>query len=156
MLQLSRIITVSLALSGVVFAADPVAQITSAEPFLLRGKAVQVAGVPSWSALAGDEVVAGESSLLMVFRDGSRATLASRSKVRVEQSAGNQVIVRLLSGAMTLRPSAKPATTFYNGTNVVKAQPAQELTVASGSEAALSRRIPPPPPPSTPRPTSTR
>lgn len=156
MLHAMYLIAVALAVSALGSAAEPVAQITSADPFSLRGKHVQVAGVPSWSALAGDEIIAGSSSLALVFRDGSRATIASASKVRVERSEDNQVLVRLLSGVMTLRPAARPTVAFFNGSNALKAQPAQELTVSSGSAGELARRVPPPPPPSTPRPTSTR
>jgi len=145
-----------LAVSALAPAAEPVAQITSADSFYLRGKHVQVAGVPSWSALAGDEITAGNSSLMLVFRDGSRATLAAASKARVEQSSDDQFLVRLLSGVMTLRPAARPTTAFFNGSTALKAQPAQEITVSSASAGELARRVPPPPPPSTPRPTSTR
>jgi hypothetical protein len=57
-----------LAQAVVLSAAGPAAKITSAEPFQLRGQTVQVAGVPSWNALAGDEIAAGAGSLMVVFK----------------------------------------------------------------------------------------
>jgi hypothetical protein len=154
-----RALIVAFAFATALWAAEPAAKITSNSSFLLRGKPVPVAGVPSWTALAGDDVTAGESSLMLVFRDGSRAVLAARSQARIEKGSGEQVLFRLVSGAMTLRPAEKPSTTFYNGSTALQAKPAQEMTVSSAPSAEVSttlHRIPPPPPPGTPRPTSIR
>lgn len=152
-----RALIFACAFAPALWAAEPAAKITSNSSFLLRGKPVQVAGVPSWTALAGDDVTAGESSLMLVFRDGSRAVLASRSQGRIEKGSGDQVLFRLVSGTMTLRRAEKPSTAFYNGATAIQAKPAEEQTVSAASEMSTTlHRIPPPPPPSTPRPTSIR
>lgn len=154
-----RAAAATLAIAFGLSAASSVGQITSSESFFLRGKLVQVAGVPSWSALPGDEITAGDSSLMVTFTDGSKATIAKRSKARIEQSAEGQILFRLLAGDMTVRATTTSTTAFYNGTSSLRVRPSEEVTVTFGSTASAQsavRRIPPPPPPSVPKPTSTR
>lgn len=154
-----RAAAATLALAFGLSAASSVGQITSSESFYLRGKLVQVAGVPSWSALPGDEITAGDSSLMVTFTDGSQATIATRSKARIEQSARGQILFRLLAGDMTVRATATSTTAFYNGTSSLRVRPSEEVTVTFGNSSSAQsavRRVPPPPPPSVPKPTSTR
>lgn len=52
------------ALAAYAVAAQPVASVTSSSSFDLHGNRVNVAGVPSWPVMAGDDITAGASSLV--------------------------------------------------------------------------------------------
>lgn len=158
MSAIARLFGAACLVSGLVLAAEPVAKITSSDSFQLRGQTVTVAGVPNWNGLAGDEIGAGSSPVMVVFKDGSRAVLAARAKGRIEKNGDDKLGFRLLSGVMTVKLAERSGTAFFSGANAVKAEVGRELTVnaASAQDARTLGRVPPPPPPSTPKPTSSR
>jgi hypothetical protein len=145
---------------GIAGAAEPVGKITSADSFQLRGQTVNVAGVPTWSVLAGDEIVAGAGSLMVVFNDGSKAVIAAKSRAKVEKKS-DQVEFRLVDGLMTVTRSSKSPVKFFGDAREVVSAAGVPTTVAAGRMVKMSGTIPPPPPPptpppGTPGPTSTR
>jgi hypothetical protein len=152
----SVVLSLLLSLTVALSAAPPVAKITSAEPFQLRGQTVQVAGVPSWSALPGDEIVAGKGSLLVVFKDGSRAVIAANSSAKIEKSSNDGLAFRLLSGWMTVTRVDKSSVRFYSNQTEFAPPVNTEASVAVGRTINMSARVPVPPPPGTPGVTSTR
>ena len=137
-----------LGLSGIVVAAAPVATVTSASTFELRGKQVRADGVPSWPMMEGDEIGTSNGAATIQFRDGSRVTLSGKSRAKVEKK-DDSFVFRLLTGTMqfTLAPNSSVA--FYNGANAV---PAQVGVIGSASTTpqgrlAPTRVLPPPPDP---------
>ena len=83
-------------------AASSVGTITSAEPFLLSGTRVPVAGIPNWPVLEGDDVVMASSPGLIIFRDGTRVYLLPNSKIKI--SADQQgTLVRLEDGGLAYK-----------------------------------------------------
>lgn len=81
----------------VAWAAAPVATVSSAEDFSLKGAPAPVAGVPSYPVMLGDEVQSGNASTVLRFKDGSKVTLAPHSRARVEES-DSHLAVRLIMG----------------------------------------------------------
>ena len=120
----------------IVFAASPVAKVTGTEGLLLRGHAVPTGGVNSWPVAAGDEIATSALATTIQFNDGSRVTLASNSKAKVE-SNGDKLAFRLLAGAMRLAPSATSGISFYSANSPVKAVPNQEVTVTAPASAPV-------------------
>jgi hypothetical protein len=80
-------------------AGQSVGNASSSAAFELHGSLVNVAGVPTWPLLAGDQVVARESSVSIAMRDGSRITLSPDSRLQIE-SSGKGLSVNLLTGSM--------------------------------------------------------
>ena len=87
------------ALAAYAVAAQPVASVTSSSSFDLHGSRVNVAGIPSWPVMSGDDITAGASSLIVSFKDGSRITLAPDARLRIDSSAG-ALTANLISGSM--------------------------------------------------------
>lgn len=87
------------ALATYAVAAQPVASVTGSSSFDLNGNRVNVAGVPSWTVMSGDDIVAGASPLIVSFKDGSKITLAPDARLRIDSSAGN-LSANLISGFM--------------------------------------------------------
>lgn len=152
MLQAARNIGILLGLTGLMAGAAPVATVSSAGTFELRGKQVKTDGVPSWPMMEGDEIGTSGGPATIQFRDGSRVTLNGKSRAKVEKS-DDGLVFRLLSGAMQFTLAPKPAVAFYNGTNVVPARVGVATTASTsntGSAGAIlkpARVLPPPPPP---------
>jgi hypothetical protein len=130
-------------LAASVFAATPVASITSSSDFELSGVGVTVAGVPSWPLMAGDTVVAGTSAARIRFVDGTLVTLGPWSKVTVQEKK-DDLSLRLMNGfiSFTLAPSS--ALSVYSGNTQVQAQPGVTTTASAGG-AATNGLLPLPP-----------
>ena len=150
-----RTLCVLLALSIVLSAAEPVAKVTSPEPFQLRGQTVQVAGVPAWSALVGDEITAGASPVVVTFKDGSKAVLAAKAKGKIDKAKEDSLAFHLTMGMMTVTAAQNPGVKFYSGQTIAPVQPGQSLTVSVGQQVRPAFVRTPTVPPG-PAPTSTR
>ncbi|MGD0014554.1 MAG: hypothetical protein ABSD56_09035 [Bryobacteraceae bacterium] len=88
--------------SAIAWGAQPLASIRSSEPFQVRGEIVPVAGLRAWPLVEGDEIVTSGVPAVVVFPDGSRIVLSSKSRAKVE-SKDSGVIFRLLAGALEFR-----------------------------------------------------
>jgi len=88
--------------SACLVAASSVGTVTSAEPFLLSGTRVPVAGIPNWPVLEGDEVVMARSPGLMIFRDGTQVYLLPNSRIKIS-AAGERTLVRLEEGGLAYK-----------------------------------------------------
>jgi hypothetical protein len=93
-------------------AAAPIAIITSSSSFELSGSSVNIGGVSSWPLVAGQEIVAGTSSLIIVFRDGSRITLAPGSRLKIDSSGS---AVNLTGGSMQFSLASSSLLKIQNG-----------------------------------------
>jgi hypothetical protein len=134
-----------------VFAAETVGNITSAGTFSLRGVPVKTEGVPSWPMVVGDELTTSASAASIQFADGSRVTLAQKSKAAVTKKDG-VVTLRLVSGAMEFkRASGSTLVLLNNNTPVPGANGTVTTTAARGAAKPIMAGRPlPPPPTSTP------
>ena len=151
MLRAAGNIGILLGLTGLMAGAAPVATVSSAGTFELRGKQVKTDGVPSWPMMEGDEIGTSGGPATIQFRDGSRVTLNGKSRAKVEKS-DDGLVFRLLSGAMQFTLAPKAAVAFYNGTNVVPARVGVATSASTGTAGvravvAPTRILPPPPPP---------
>lgn len=105
MKQTARVLIGAMAVATL-FGAQPVASVTSSVNFMLRGAEVNVAGVPTWAMMTGDEVSTHQGPATIEFVDGTRLTLLENTRAKVEM-AGSAMILRLLSG--DLRVGALPS-----------------------------------------------
>ncbi len=159
-------------LSSAAFAAQPVATITSQEPFELRGVSVPVNGVSNWPIAIGDVIGALRSPAEIRFRDGSRVTLAPGSQA-VLQRSGKNVALRLQRGAAAYNLAGNSSLVLLEGntalkpsrssgvfgdvllrTRVAPASDPPPLEPVSGSQPPTSPPAPPPPPRGSPPPPS--
>lgn len=92
-------LAVFMALSMALLAQSQIATVTSDSSFQLRGAGVTPGqGVPSWPALAGDTLQAGQTPVTLTFADGSTLMLSPGSSATVNM-AGSTPIFELLSGS---------------------------------------------------------
>ena len=73
-------------------AAVPIATVVSGDGLKVRGTPVPASGVSSWPIANGDELASGASPAVVMFKDQSRLTLDSGSRVKLEQRGGNTCI----------------------------------------------------------------
>ena len=91
------ILSVFITIAG---AAPPqIATVSSPAEFQLRDAQIKPGqGVPSWPALDGDKITAGNSPVLFTFGNGSTILLAPHSEASVGM-AGERPVFRLLCGS---------------------------------------------------------
>ena len=143
------------------FAAAPVATVSSKAPFRLRGAEVAVAGVPSWPVFDGDEIVAETAPAILKFSCGSRVRLNTGTEATVTYEAPN-LVVHLTSGA-TAYKMAKGCPVQFAGSNGVPmaaslmsgtASPGAKSilfgVLGSGGAAGLTEALTQDPPPASP------
>ena len=117
---------------GVVYAAQPIASITSASSFELRGHIVNVDGVPTWPLTAGDQITAGKDAATIELRDGSRVFLQKDSRLRLE-SKDDTILLHLMSGSLRMGSVVSPRVAVYASGNLVKPTGGSVVTVGSPS-----------------------
>lgn len=133
------------------FAAPPVAKITSSDSFQLRGQTVRVGGVPSWPMMVGDDVATGESGATIEFRAGARVVLAASSKAKVEETKDG-LAFRLLSGSMRILAGPATSVAFFSKGAAVQVNTTADTQVSldTASKSSTVRKaaiaLPPPPP----------
>ena len=120
--MISRILLIGSLIAAFCFAAAPVAKVSSASNFRLRGADVTAAGVADWPLTTGDEIGTGDGVAVISFRDGSRVTLARGTRARLDSDNGTPVF-RLLSGALQYSIAAGSALRIYENSNL-QAKPA--------------------------------
>jgi len=145
-----------LSVAGAMFAQTTTrtaATATSSSAFKLGGAEVQVAGVPNWPVVAGDEVQAGEAPVLISFKDGNRVTLAKGSKARIEKSGG-KTLLRLLDGSCSYILTSHLSLGLMAGDKPAEVRGLRgSLSTASAAKAVGDRPVsaeamlPRPPPP---------
>ncbi len=137
--------------------ATPVATVSSSGPFELRGNVVPVNGVPEWPVMTGDEIGTANSPSKLQFIDGSVATLAPKSHVKIEKGSKGRVVLRLVAGAMVVTVPALASLTVFSGQNPMVLQPGVATstsvgpaptvaTTTGGNFQPLTARPPPPTP----------
>lgn len=115
-----------------VFAANTVGSVSSANTFVLRGVSTPADGVPNWPIAMGDEIQTMTSPATVTLSDGSRVVLGPNTKARIEGKA-TEPSFHLLSGAMEVRTSSSPSVHY-----VVENAPA---TVPAGTTKTFSTRV---------------
>ena len=125
---------------GVIHAAQPIASITSASSFELRGHIVNVDGVPTWPLTAGDQITAGKEAATIELRDGSRVFLQKDSQLRLD-SKNDTVLLHLMSGSLRMGSVVSPRVAVYASGNLVK--PAGGSVVTAGSASHVPSRAQP-------------
>ena len=147
--QSFRYYAVLVSAAATVLAAGPVGSVTSSSPFVLRGAAVNVRGVPSWPLASGDDIATSGDSASVELKDGSKVLLGANSHAMVD-TMGGLLSVRLLAGTMTVTPAKTPAVQFYSGAELLHPRSGTGLTVSVGATskrgAVLAVRVPTPPP----------
>ena len=122
-----------------VFAASPVASVSSGSDFTLRGQKVTTAGVPSWPVLAGDSILAGTTPTKIRFQDGSVVMLSPDSSAKVEETDGG-LVFRLISGSMALNVAPSSTLSVFSGQTAVSATPNVETSVSAGGAPSAGNR----------------
>lgn len=97
---------------GTLFAASPVAMLSSLGPVRIAGTDMSASTVALWPLVNGDRIEAISSPAVVILPDKSRITVQPGSMARVEVS-GNSVAVRVLSSSEPSRPT--PHFTFGGG-----------------------------------------
>ena len=123
-----------LALAVSASAASPVATVTSTAPFSLNGSYVNVAGVPNWTVMSGNEISSQSAPVYIQLRDSSRVTLSANSRARVD-SRDQTVSVNLISGSLTVLSALPDFRLFVGGAAVA---PSVGVPVSVGSAAAVT------------------
>ncbi|MFN7981826.1 MAG: hypothetical protein U0Q11_08205 [Vicinamibacterales bacterium] len=81
MLKFARAVALALSFSIALSAQTPVASVTSASSFRLRGARVNPSvAVPTWPVMAGDRIKAGDTPVTLTFADGSTVVLAPKAE----------------------------------------------------------------------------
>ncbi len=143
------LLTATSLLMGVANAASPLATAGSSSSFEIRGHMLNVAGVPSWPILDGDDVASGGSPVQISFRDGSRITLAPNSRLRIESLEGG-ASANLTSGTMQFGLVSQSGLRILNNRVPVLGRTGIiSIGVGGGSSAVkpLLVRLPSPTPP---------
>jgi len=135
----------ALAVGG--FAAETIGSITSSGTFALRGVSVKTEGIPSWPLVVGDEVSTTDSTLSIMFADGSRIKLAQKSSALVTKKEG-KLTLQLVKGTMDFKLSRGSGLILLN--NITPISGSSGITTV-GQPTSISRPVtavrPPPPPP---------
>ena len=118
--------------AAVCLAAAPIANVSGTEPFKVSGVSVPVSGIASWPVIAGDELLAGNASVVLTFKDGTRVTLGKNSRATVEGKSKN-LALRLLDGAMAFTLSRGSSVRLYSAGNPVNAQAGVPGTAVAGA-----------------------
>ena len=134
------------ALAAYAVAAQPVASVTGFSSFDLNGNRVNVAGVPSWTVMSGDDIAAGASPLTVLFRDGSRITLAPDAHLRIDSTAVG-VSANLVSGSMQFTLVSGSVRVFKSGGLVSERSGSASTGLNPGTMKPLLLKLPPPPAP---------
>ena len=140
--------TLFFALSVGLFAAAPVATVTSTGAFELHGATVRIEGVPSWPMMVGDDIRTTNAAAIIEFRDGSRVTLGEKSRAKVEKGEDG-LVLRLLSGAMRFTIAPDSALKAFNNDKPIAAPAGIPTTATTNGRVMvpnLEPRRPPPPP----------
>jgi hypothetical protein len=134
-------------------AVTPIGTITSSSSFELGGSSVNTGGVSSWPLVAGQDIVAGASSLTIVFRDGSRITLGPGSRLKTDSSGAQ---LNLTGGSMQFSLASSSSLKIQNEGLSVSERSGE---LYSRGTSHLGLKLPPPPAPikgSPPGPISSR
>lgn len=141
-----RVFAVILVCGGLVWAAEPVARVTSAGPIELSGNQVPATAVASLPVVTGDEITTSNSAALVVFRDRSRLTVAPNSRVKVEGGALG-ILLRIAEGGAELYASRGSSIRAVNqGASSQSVKPglrAPKLTVLTANDQDRSKTCPP-------------
>ena len=106
-------------LANAVPAQTQIASAGSSGPFELRGASVNSeAGVPSWPLIAGDEIVTGDSPVIVTFPDGSTVTIGVGSKATMEMS-GQTPALDLTSGSLQFALKSRSSMTILQYGQVI-------------------------------------
>lgn len=139
---------------SIAFASTPIASVWSSQPFTLDNHAISAAGVPSWPLLIGDELATPLSPALVLFKDGSRITLARNSRAKISGTS-NAPVFLLVAGSIDYRlpkdsklsvaklqqPDKSPATPQkYSVTTSAKAHNSVP-TIAAAASAVMAAPV---------------
>lgn len=147
---LTFLVLTSWYLAAAAFATDTVGTASSSASFEVNGVAMRSRGVTSWPVVAGDEVHAVGSPVILRFQDGSRMTIGEESRVKLVRN-GDRVSVNLLGGQAQFTLTEQSALQVMNlgrevgyrsGAISTRASP---VTRPAGTPQPAIARVPPPP-----------
>jgi hypothetical protein len=124
-----RVVSLVAVVVSVLMAATPIATVVSGEGLKVRGTAVPPTSVSSFPVVNGDELAAGASPAVVMFKDQSRLTLSANSRVKLEQRKGNTCIF-LLDGSINLNAVA--------GAKVAVCAPGRSLVAQTPFEGQIT------------------
>ena len=109
-----------------------------------------MAGTHEWPLVDADEILTDSAAAVLLFLDGSRVTLAAKSRVKIE-SVDARTKVRLLDGALQFKLSDPARVDIYNrglrqtgsAGNVSTAAPGRTGPPASSSGRLRPELLPP-------------
>jgi hypothetical protein len=133
-IKLLTILLFAIASAG---AVQPIASITSASSFELRGHTVNVGGVPTWPVAPGDDITAGKESATVQLRDGSRVLLLQGSHLRIDVKDEN-VVLSLLSGSLRMGSAVNSKISLYVHGSLVK--PVPGAVVSAGPRSGVAQQ----------------
>ena len=147
--MLVRILTIGILSIGA-FGAETIGNVTSSGTFSMRGVPVKIEGVPSWPLVVGDDLTTNASAASIQFVDGSRVTLAQKSKAVLTKIDG-KLTLRLVSGTMEYKLVRGSGLSLLNNNTPVTGVTGTVTTLPVGVVRApvLAGRPAPPPPQST-------
>jgi len=142
--------------SALAFAAEPFGTASSTGAFYVDGVAMTAEGISSWPLVAGDELRAVSSPVIIRFQDGSRVTIAEQSRVKLTRS-GDAINLSLTGGRIEFNLSPSSNVQVWNGAYRIPARGGTISTPIAGgfaisgpTSAPRAARRPPPPPISSP------
>jgi len=97
---MSKLLCLGVLLVAPLLAAPPVATVESPGTFTLRGRSITPDGIGHWPVYRGNTVAAGDTAVLLRFRDGSQVLLARNSEVVVSDEAG-RAQMKLVKGRVS-------------------------------------------------------
>jgi hypothetical protein len=116
------------------YSSDPVGSISSRGAVNISGVRVDIAEVPSWPVVTGDDLGTFAEPAMINFDDGSRLLIDSSSVVRLEQRSKNVMVV-VLSGSADFILAGKSELQVYANDTLVTKQ-----GVKSGTASVVGKR----------------
>ena len=124
-----KLVCVFLCVALWVFAATPIATVTSSGAFKVGGVAVPATAASAFPAGIGDEINSLDTPVIVRIDDKAVITLAPHSTVKLEEQGG-KIIVRLTAGSMDYKLTGADVVIF-NQSKAVGGSLAGSITVAS-------------------------
>jgi hypothetical protein len=139
-MKVLRLVAGLFASSSLFLAAQPVATVTSSAAFELQGHEVNVKGIPSWPVAAGDVVATHSSPATIQLREGTRITLLSDSRARIDSTTEDGLKIDLLAGRLQVGSNLPRQVSIYVDGKIAKAS--SGVVLASHNQAPVRAYVP--------------
>ena len=139
MLRRTFILVISALLTGLCFAASPIATISSTQPIVVSGITIPTNRVMSWPLAVNDEVATQAAPATVRFTDGTVVTLQRNSRMRLEPGpSGTEV--KMLSGSAVYDLKSR-STVSFGSTAVTTRIPASAVPAAPARAASQNENV---------------